>query len=196
MFGEYGAPTFADTDRDPEVQDAYRRLLIATVAEFDARVTGCVKAWWCGSRVFTEDLKKNPKARTWALFSDDAPTGRVERRYIADVIARPRPLAVSGEVKRFGFDFATRRFEMVFVPDAQGSDSEFFVPAARHFAQGFRAECGGTVAAVDASGRVSPARGAPAAIAGQFRWDAARQRLTGRGLGVAGQQTTLRIEPV
>ena len=50
-----------------------------------------------------------------------------------DVIARPRPLVVAGEVKSFGFDFAARTFEMTFIPDSAKGESEIFVPIDRHF---------------------------------------------------------------
>lgn len=38
----------------------------------------------------------------------------------------------------FGFDFATRHFEMKFTPDSAKGESEIFVPRERHFPDGFR----------------------------------------------------------
>jgi hypothetical protein len=128
MFGEYGKATLAQTDREVAQQQAYAKVLIDTVTEFDRHAVGCVKAWWCGSRVFNQTVKTKPAAVTWALFYGDSPLGNAERKYIMDVIARPRPLVIAGEVAGFHFDFATRVFEMDFTPDSAKGESEIFVP--------------------------------------------------------------------
>jgi len=197
MFGEYGKATVAETDRDLVAQQAYTKLLIETVTEFDRRALGCVKAWWCGSRVFNQTVKTKPTAVTWALFYGDSPIGGAERKYIMDVIARPRPLVVAGEVESFHFDFATRTFEMRFIPDSSKGQSEIFVPAERHFPDGFRILYGGATLAF------SP--GSPTgfkvlanpddAPVQAFHWDAARSRVIVDNWGVASGETTLEIVP-
>ena len=68
FFGEYGKATFLSTDRDPATQAAYKQVLIETVAEFDRHALGCVKAWWCGSRVFDRSVKRNPKSENLGRF--------------------------------------------------------------------------------------------------------------------------------
>ena len=91
LCGEYGKSTSAATDHDPDVQEVYRRILIATVAESTGEPSCAVKAWWCGSRVFNRQLKNNPKARTWAMFSDDSPTGKAECKYTPMSLPVPVP---------------------------------------------------------------------------------------------------------
>ncbi len=195
MFGEYGKATVAGTDRDLAEQQAYEKVLIDTVTEFDKRALGCVKAWWCGSRVFNKALNAKPNAVTWAVFYGDSPFGGAERKYIMDVIVRPRPLAIAGEVKSFHFDFATRTFEMTFIP-GKGS-SEIFVPADRHFPDGFRIVCGGlTLAFAPKSPTgfevVTDSATIPASA---FHWDAERNRVLVDSWGSASGEKTFKILP-
>ena len=79
---------------------------------------------------------------TWAIFSDKTPAGRVERRYITDVIVRPRPLVVAGRLKRYSYEFTAHRFEMTLTPDATLGSTEIFLPRDRHYSKGFRVEVG------------------------------------------------------
>lgn len=197
LFGEYGNATALETDRDPMVQAAYKKVLIETVTEFDRRALGCVKAWWCGSRDFDQALKTNPKSRTWALFYGDSPLGDQERKYIADVIARPRPLVIAGVVKSFHFDFATRSFEMRFIPDASKGESELYVPVERHFPDGFLLLYGGmnlAFAPQTPNGFKVVTNPDKIPVAG-FRWDAQRRRVVVSDWGPQTSETTLRIVP-
>lgn len=197
MFGEYGKATVAETDHDLAAQQSYTKLLIETVTEFDKRALGCVKAWWCGSRVFNKALATKPHAVTWALFYGDSPMGGAERKYIMDVIVRPRPLAVAGEVKSFHFDFASRIFEMNFVPGSSKSGSEIFVPVDRHFPDGFRILCNGLELSFDPK---SPdgfkvIKDSPSLPATVFHWDAERRRVIVDNWGTISGETTLKIVP-
>ena len=77
---------------------------------------------------------------TWAIFSDPSPAGRVERKYITDVIVRPRPLVVAGRLEHYRTDFATLTFEMTLTTNPALGTTEIFVPADRHFSHGFRVQ--------------------------------------------------------
>lgn len=197
MFGEYGKATVAETDCDLAVQQAYTKVLIDTVTEFDKHVLGCVKAWWCGSRVFNRALKTKPTAVTWALFYGDSPLGSAERKYIMDVIVRPRPLVIAGDVKTFHFDFATRTFEMRFVPDSSKGVSKIFVPASRHFPDGFRILCDGLILAFapESTTGFKVVTDSATVPASAFHWDADRNRVLVDNWGAASGETTFKIVP-
>ncbi|TAN36697.1 MAG: hypothetical protein EPN23_07765 [Verrucomicrobia bacterium] len=110
-------------------------------------------------------------------------------------MARIRLLVVAGVVKSFPFDFATRVFELRFVPDLSKGESEIFVPTKRHFPDGCRRLDNGMVPAfapastsgfhVSTNPHKMPATG--------FRWDGPRNRVVvgdrGPAAGAAMLQT-------
>lgn len=67
---------------------------------------------------------------------------RVERKFITDVIARPRPLAVAGHIEHFQFDFATHTLTIRLQPNAKLGGSGIFVPLERHYPDGLHIEIG------------------------------------------------------
>ena len=138
FMGEYGPPTRDNTDTSLQVQTDYKLNLIRTVELFDKYVIGHVKAWWCGSRAF--NASDNPHRRTWAMFYGNSQALGPERKYILDVIARPRHLFVAGTVQTFRYDFATRDFKMKFKPGKAEAPTEILVPVTRHFPDGFRVD--------------------------------------------------------
>ena len=117
LLGEWGPPTRATTDGDPAEQARYTKVYQRTVNELDARCIGGIKAWFCGARK-PIPVPGSTNWMTWAIFSDKSPAGRVERKYITDVIVRPRPLVVAGRLKRYTYDFTARRFEITLTPNA------------------------------------------------------------------------------
>ncbi|AKJ63359.1 cellulase family glycosylhydrolase [Kiritimatiella glycovorans] len=137
FIGEYGPATKERTDTNLQAQIDYKLNLMRTVELLDRNVIGHVKAWWCGSRVYNASAHQRHR-RTWAIFKGDSQALGPEREYILDVMARPRPLFVAGKVGAFHFDFATRVFEMEFSPGAARGPSEIFIPADRHYPDGFR----------------------------------------------------------
>ena len=141
LLGEWGSPTRATTDGNPVEQARYRKVYQVTVNELDARSIGGIKAWFCGARK-PIPVPGSTNWMTWAIFSDKSPAGRVERKYITDVIVRPRPLVVAGRLKQYGYDFTERRFEMIVETNPGLGSTEIFVPAERHYPQGFRAAIG------------------------------------------------------
>ena len=133
MMGECGRQTYKGMDDDPAKQAEYRQLYAEVAAIFDRYGLGMVKPWFTGTR------KWNGRAQnyTWSVFRDDAAVGTLERKYIMDVVARPAPLVVAGKIERFGFDLATRTFNMTFTADRQRGTSEIFVGENRHYPDGF-----------------------------------------------------------
>ena len=133
LIGEWGRQTYKEMDEDLVKQADYTRLYAEVAAVFDRHGLGMVKPWFTGTR------KWNGKKQdyTWSVFRDSAAVGTVERKYIMDVVARPTPLVVAGRIEHFGFDFATRTFNMVFTADRQRGTSEIFVAENRHYPDGF-----------------------------------------------------------
>ncbi len=141
LLGEWGAPTRANTDGNPTEEARYTKVYQDTVHEMDTRGIGGIKAWFCGART-PIPVKGSTNWMTWAIFSDKSPAGKVERKYITDVIARPRPLVVAGRLLDYRNDFAVTRFTMTVETDPKTGATEVFVPAERHFPRGFRVEIG------------------------------------------------------
>lgn len=139
LLGEWGPPTRATTDGSPAEQARYAKVYQATARELDARGIGGIKAWFCGARK-PIPVKDSTNWMTWAIFSDNTPAGRIERKYITDVLARPRPLVVAGRLEQYGTDFATLTFEMTLKTDPALGATEIFVPEDRHYRCGFRVE--------------------------------------------------------
>lgn len=138
VIGEWGFPTFASTDTLIEGklgQLKYRELYIRTSEVFDRMGVGSIKAWFLGNRSMQNFLPGGPS--TWAIFSDSTDAGTVERKYITDVIARPFPQAIAGDIQSFLFNHATRTLEVKVKTDNSKGASRLFIGANRHYPDGF-----------------------------------------------------------
>jgi hypothetical protein len=199
LLGEWGSPTHATTDDDPDEQLRFTKVYQFTAREMDRRGIGGIKPWFCGTRKFIKIGSLNNPV-TWAIFSDPSPAGHDERKYLTDVIARPRPLVAAGRIEDYGNDFAALEFQMTLKADPALGATEMFVPAERHYPQGFRVAIGGgltlaqdgkeptlrTVRAVEATDREQ---------AKLIRWDDDTQRLIiDRWVGPA-RRLTVKISP-
>ncbi len=198
-LGEWGSPTRSTTDGNPAEQARFTKVYQFTANELDTRGIGAIKAWFCGTRS-TIPVKGSPNWMTWAIFSDDSPAGRVERTYITDVLARPRPLVVAGRVGRYANDFAARVLELTLTSDPALGATEIFVPADRHYPRGFRVEIGpGLTLALDpGAATLRPVRAATAIDrdqAAQVRWNDGTQHLQIEKWIGAPQRLTVRILP-
>lgn len=135
LVGEWGYPTLMTTDTSAADQRDYMDYYIHTVNVFDSLGVGTIKAWFSGNRVMQNFLPGGPS--TWAIFSDSVGVGTVERKYITDIIARPFPQAIAGDIRSFGFDFATRTLEVSITSDNSKGASRIFIGANRHYPDGF-----------------------------------------------------------
>lgn len=138
LIGEWGFPTFATTDTlisDPLGQLEYRELYIRTAEVFDRMGVGSIKAWFLGNRSMQNFLPGGPS--TWAIFSDEKAAGTVERKYITDIIARPYPQTIAGDIRSFLFNHATRTLDITIKPNANKGASVIFIGANRHYPDGF-----------------------------------------------------------
>lgn len=138
LIGEWGFPTFATTDTlisGDLGQLRYRELYIRTAEVFDQMGVGSIKAWFLGNRSMQNFLPGGPS--TWAIFSDSTDAGTVERKYITDVISRPFPQAIAGDIQDFLFNHATRTLNLNIVSDNSKGASKIFIGANRHYPDGF-----------------------------------------------------------
>jgi hypothetical protein len=181
FIGEWGFPTFARTDTlisGDLGQLKYAELYMRTAEVFDEMGVGSIKAWFSGNPKMQNFLSGGPS--TWAIFSDKNAVGTVERKYITDIIARPYPQTIAGDIKAFKFDFARRTLNVHLKTDNSKGTSQVFIGANRHYPDGFTIVCGDNVLSynplknvglevlkLDKNSEVS-----------DFIWDEKRQQLT------------------
>jgi hypothetical protein len=142
LLGEWGPSVSLTVDSDAKRKVFYTKAYQETAGDLDRRGIGGIKAWFCGSRSPLENKKSKTKY-TWAIFSDTSPTGKTERKYLVDPLARPRPLVVAGRLDDYRFNFATRTLEMNLQADPKLGGTEIFVSADRYYHTGFQVEIGG-----------------------------------------------------
>ena len=138
LIGEWGFPTFAKTDTiltGNLGQLKYKEMYIRTAEVFDRMGIGSIKAWFLGSRSMQNFLPGGPS--TWSIFSDKTDAGTAERKYITDIIARPIPQAIAGDIQSFFFNFAKRELDINIISDNSKGASTIFIGANRHYPDGF-----------------------------------------------------------
>jgi hypothetical protein len=108
FFGEWGPATYGPVDSSLSEQFKFRDAYSATANTFDSLGVGAVKAWFTGTR-FTGKSNRGPF--TWTIFKDNQGVGTIERKYITDIIARPYPQCIAGDIKWFAVDFSTRSLD-------------------------------------------------------------------------------------
>lgn len=138
FIGEWGFPTFDKTDSTMTGrlgQLNYMDFYIRTAELFDSLGFNTIKAWFSGNPRKQHFLSGGPS--TWAIFEDKHAVGTVERKYITDIIARPYPQAIAGDLNSFKYDFPTRSLDMDITSDNSKGSSEIFIGANRHYPDGF-----------------------------------------------------------
>ncbi|WP_440877044.1 cellulase family glycosylhydrolase [Thalassotalea sp. PLHSN55] len=140
LIGEWGFPTFVTTDNSVKEQLNYIEFYIKTAEIFDQMGVGSIKAWFLGNRSYQNFLPGGES--TWAIFSDKQAIGTVERKYITDIIARPYPQLIAGDINNFLFNFATRTLDINIISDNSKGASRIFIAADRHYPDGFSVHVG------------------------------------------------------
>ena len=138
FIGEWGFPTFDTTDSTMTGrlgQLNYMDFYMRTAELFDSLGYNTIKAWFSGNPHKQHFLGGGPS--TWAIFSDYKAVGTTERKYITDIIARPYPQAIAGDIQSFKYDFATRSLDIVLESDNSKGASTIFIGANRHYPDGF-----------------------------------------------------------
>ncbi len=177
LVGEWGFPTYVTTDNSVKEQLNYIEFYIRTAEVFDRMGIGAIKAWFLGNRSYQNFLPGGES--TWAIFADKQAVGTVERKYITDIIARPYPQLIAGDIHKFMFHFATRTLDLTIKTDNSKGASTLFVGADRHYPDGFSVHVGEdlilTKSPISSGFRVhsSSQNTDPSA----FIWDESRQQL-------------------
>jgi len=198
MLGEWGSPTLNNTDGNAKQEARFTNVYEFTVTAIDSRGIGGIKPWFCGER--RPIPLRDGKWMTWAIFSDKSPAGKVERKYITDVIVRTRPLVIAGRLKTFVNDFETNSFEMTLYTDPALGATEIFVPTERHYPNGFRLEIGSNLVLKKPAGSdqfvgMNVATQVARDQAKHIRWNDAAQRLViERWIGDA-RELTMKVRP-
>ncbi|MGQ1783656.1 cellulase family glycosylhydrolase [Saccharicrinis sp. GN24d3] len=138
FIGEWGFPTFSRTDSTMSGrlgQLNYMDFYIRTAELFDSLGINTIKAWFSGNPRMQNFLPGGPS--TWAIFTDKHAVGTAERKYITDIIARPYPQSIAGDIQSFKYDFATRSLDVFIKSDNSKGVSKIFVGANRHYPDGF-----------------------------------------------------------
>ncbi|MEA4935516.1 MAG: cellulase family glycosylhydrolase [Paludibacter sp.] len=173
IIPEYGAPVFNVTDTNIETQLLYQYAFIRSLDLYDRYCVGLVKAWWCGSA----PLYEKKADRTWAMFEGRSHARGPERKYVTDLMCRPRPMAVDGVVNSFHYDFATRVFTMDFISGKGTAVSEIYLPVNRHYPDGCRIQVAGIEMTILPDNRMIVSGNKNSRIIDMFHWDSDRQQL-------------------
>ncbi|MGB5418370.1 cellulase family glycosylhydrolase [Algibacter sp.] len=182
LIGEWGFPTFAKTDTiisGKLGQLEYRELYIKTAEVFDRMGVGSIKAWFLGNRTMQNFLSGGPS--TWSIFSDKTDAGTVERKYITDVISRPFPQTIAGDIQSFMFNFATRTLNLNIISDNSKGASTLFIGANRHYPDGFSILIGDNIVMYHnplKKVRLETYKAPKDFNSSDFIWDAYTQKLT------------------
>ncbi|GGZ25327.1 hypothetical protein GCM10007049_17290 [Echinicola pacifica] len=196
MVGEWGFPTFQTTDSSAAEQRDFMDFYIHTVHLFDSLGVGSIKAWFSGNRKMQNFLPGGPS--TWAIFSDPNGIGTVERKYITDIIARPFPQAIAGDLQSFKFDFATRTLTVNLHSDNKKGVSRLFVGANRHYPDGFSVHIGEEIILVYNpihNAGLEVQKNESSSDASDYIWDEVRQQLLILQWPKDNTDLQLRIEP-
>jgi hypothetical protein len=194
FIGEWGNATTGHADSSLAGQHNYREIYVETANLFDSLMVGTIKAWFTGTRF----IMRNPDGvYTWALFRDNSHAGSIERKYIMDIIARPYPQCVAGDLHEFAMDFPTRTMSARITPDNSLGASRIFIPADRWYPDGFTMTIGETVVKYDPmknSGLevVEPGAGETTA---DLIWDPFRQQLVILAWPVDQSELELLVQP-
>lgn len=177
LVGEWGFPTFLTTDNSVKEQLNYIEFYVRTAEVFDTMGIGTIKAWFLGNRSYQNFLPGGKS--TWAIFSDQQALGTVERKYITDIIARPYPQLIAGDIQGFKFDFATRTLNLKIKTDNKRGASKIFVAADRHYPDGFSVKVGDDIILTKSplSMGFKVVESVANVDASNFIWDESRQQL-------------------
>ena len=176
FLGEWGPATYDPVDSSLMQQFDFQDVYLETAHLFDSLGVGTVKAWFTGTR-FTGTSDRGPF--TWSIFKDNLGVGTIERKYITDIIARPYPQCIAGDIMEFSFDLPNRSLVLdVHTENAKGA-SKIFIPADRYYPDGFTVTVGETMVIYDPTKNVGlevvePGNGFSPS---EFIWDPYQQQL-------------------
>ena len=149
LIGEWGPATYDEVDSSIREQFKFIDFYIETTHVIDSLGLGSFKPWFTGTTGkslepdwdgWNKDWWKD--YYTWSIFKDNNPVGTVERKYITDIISRPYPQCVAGEIMKYSFDLPTRSFYLSVKAENRLGISKIFIPVDRHYPDGFTVTIG------------------------------------------------------
>ena len=198
-IGEWGFPTFAVTDSNINGrlgQLNYIDFYIKTAELFDSLGLNSIKAWFSGNPKMQNFLPGGPS--TWAIYNDINAVGTTERKYITDIIARPYPQCIAGDIQSFKYNFATRSLDVHLIPNNTKGASRIFIGADRHYPDGFTISINNTPEL-----QYNPLKNAGLEVCNSksnckpedFIWDSSKQQLIILKWPLSNEELYLKITP-
>ena len=193
FIGEWGPATYDATDSSLVNQHNFIDFYAETANVFDSLGLGTIKAWFTGTR-FVGD---SPGGKfTWSIFKDNKGVGTIERKYIVDIIARPYPQCISGDIINYKVDFASRSLTVHLRTDNTNGASKIFIPLDRWYPDGFTVTIGDMVAKLDPDKNVGLEAVKPGKVnLSDLIWDSFRQQLVILRWPENGANLTLMVQP-
>ena len=129
------------------------------------------------------------------MFEGNSHSRGAERKYVVDMMCRPRPLAINGVVNSFNYDFATRRFTMDFISGKGTAVSEIYLPVNRHYPDGCRIQLDGIELTITPKSSMVITKNDNSLFIDHFNWDADRQQLLVRKWPTSNTKQKMLIIP-
>jgi endoglycosylceramidase len=193
FFGEWGPNTYDLVDSSLALQYNFKDAYLETTHLFDSLGVGTIKAWFTGTR----STHGSGSPSTWSIFKDNQGVGSIERKYIIDVIARPYPQCIAGDIMEFSFDYPTRSLSLNVQTSNSKGASKIFIPADRYYPDGFTVTVGEVKVILNPIKNVGlevidPGNGNSPS---EFIWDPYRQQLVILKWPVDKKNVTVLLQP-
>jgi len=135
LIGEYGMPWPTAHDGDPFWEGLAQRFEQAANDVLDQYGLSSSRPHYADDRA--GGITIDGSFLTWALIRGTSGLSGPERTFLTDVIARPYPARLAGNLETFKFNRVYRQFTLKYVPIARQGATEVIIPRARVFPNGF-----------------------------------------------------------
>lgn len=193
FIGEYGLPWSSENDGNKSMEAAYQQTEKKVSRLFDQYGVSATRPWFTNDRAAV-----GPSGRlNWALIKGKQGLDGPMRAFIIDVFDRPYPQRLAGTLSAFEFDFTAKVFRLNYSPVPEQGTTEIYIPARRHFNQGFTVRIGPnlTLKSDPQQSRGLKILNNPKGVdSGRFAWDSDSQILSIREWS-KGPEIQLVVEP-
>ncbi len=135
LIGEYGMPWPTSRDGDAFWEALAQRFEQAANDVLDRYGLSASRPHYADDRA--GGITVDGSFLTWALIRGTSGLSGPERAFLTDVIARPYPARLAGNLETFGFNRVYHQFTLKYVPIARQGATEVIIPRARVFPNGF-----------------------------------------------------------
>jgi len=129
FIGEFGLPWKDRDDGNTAKENSYQGTQIKTLELFDSSAVGFSRPWFSDDNAKVQFINLN-----WAVIKGTSGLDGKERTFIIDVISRPYPMRVAGQLSSFSFDINTKTFLMDYTPS--DGVTTIYIPQSRHYGSG------------------------------------------------------------